>query len=227
MPSPFESLAQNPEKYKDMFSQAKDLMKSVFFRDNQNAAMPYLEKASKLFDPYMQQGQQAYGQLNPIYSQMASDPAGYLESLMGGYQQSSAFKQKRDAALQAAANTAAAGGMRGSMQDIQGQQHLSNELMGEDMQQWLRNAMGLQGKGLEGLSHFYDTGFQGAEDLGNVYGSQGTLAYQQQLEKRKQQQANEQFFKKLAGSLAGAGLGATAGPWGALAGGSIGSSFFG
>jgi hypothetical protein len=156
--------------------------------DPVSKAEPWLEKAGQQFDPYIQQGQQAYGQLNPIYSQMASDPAAMLEQLMGQYQESPASKAMRDKAVQAAANTAAAGGMRGSFQDQEGESQLANMLMQQDMQQWLNNAMGVQGRGLGGLSDFYNKGYGASSDLANVYGSRAGLGFQGQSQQNQRLQ---------------------------------------
>ena len=187
-----------------------------------SAAMPYFQKAEGLYDPYVQQGQQAYGQLNPIYSQMASDPGAYLDSLMKGYAPSESYKQKFGQMSQAAANTAAAGGMRGSLSDIQNQAGLAQSLMGEDMQQWLQNVMGMQGAGLQGLGHFYDTGYDATNNLSNIYGTEGQLAYRDQADKNAKR---AQMIKALTSMLGtGAGL-AIAGPMGGAFGGMLGGQF--
>jgi hypothetical protein len=164
-----------------------------------DAAMPYLDRARQQFDPFQRQGQEAYGQLNPIYSQMAQDPAAFLQSLMQGYEASPAYQQKFGQMSQAAANTAAAGGMRGSLQDIQNTADISRSLMGEDMQQWLQNVMGLQGAGMGGLQDFYNKGYGASGDIANVLGSQGSLAFQGQANQ------NKSMMDMLSGILSGVG----------------------
>lgn len=194
-----------------------------------SAAMPYFDKASDLFKPYLEQGQSAYGQLSPIYGQMAQDPAAYLDQLMKNYAPSQAYQNKFGEMSQAAANTAAAGGMRGSLQDIQNQAKIAQSLMGEDMQQWLGNVMNLQGAGLQGLGHFYDTGYGATGDLSNIYGTQGTLAYQNQLQENEKKAARKNALLKALGAIGGGFAGFTASggnPFGAMAGAGLGSSFF-
>ncbi len=191
----------------DIFNKPKNPAKS---------AEPYLKEARDLFSPYQQQGQEAYGQLNPIYSEMAQNPAGYLEKMMSTYEPSKAFQMKNENALQAAANTAAAGGMRGSTQDMTNQARLTNMLLGEDMQQWLQNMGGVQSQGLGGLGHFYDTGYGATSDIANILGSQGNLALLSQI-------AKNQGSQGLANSIFG-GLGDIAGILGNLPSGTKSSS---
>src|SRR3954471_7701589 len=93
-----------------------------------DAAMPYLNQipgmAQQHLNPYIQRGETAYHAMQKPFEQMAQDPAGMLESLMGKYEPSKAYQVHRDEAMRAAANTAAAGGMRGSAQDSMGEGRL-------------------------------------------------------------------------------------------------------
>ena len=173
-----------------------------------NAAMPYLEKIpgtiKPYLDPYVQQGQSAYNMLNPIYGNMAQDPAGYLEKMMGGYKQSKGYELQKDEALKAATATAAAGGRRGTPEDMMNQARIAEMLQGQDMQQWLNNAMGIQGMGLQGQQGFYDTGYRAssdlASDLANILGTQASLSFQGQSQKNQSSQdLTEQIMKALAG----------------------------
>lgn len=98
---------------------------SSLFGGGKNAAHEankYLDKIpgmeKEYFDPFINRGNAAYGKFNPITSSMLTDPAGFLEKMMQGYEPSRGFQLKKDQMLKAAGNTAAAGGMRGSMMDI-------------------------------------------------------------------------------------------------------------
>jgi len=155
-----------------------------------DAAMPYYKQIAPMerqnYNPYIQRGNAAYDIFNPIYSSMASDPAAFLQKMMGGYTASKDYQLKRDEMNRAAGNTAAAGGMRGSLSDISNEARIDDYLMGQDMQNWLANVMKLQGAGLEGEQHLYDTGFNATQgltsDLANIFGTQGQLAFQGQRE---------------------------------------------
>jgi|ERR1700753_2271163 len=200
-----------------------------------DAAMPYLNQippmAKQYFEPYIGYGKDAYGtMINPL-NQMASDPAAFLESLMSQYEPSRAYQLRRDEALKAAGNTAAAGGVRGNINDIENEARIADSLLGEDMQTWLQNIFGLQGRGIEGLSHFFDTGYDASKslegELSNALGTQGQLAFQGQA---NQNQSKADMFRGLlkalstgGGAIAG---GLSGGPAGALKGAQVGSRFF-
>jgi hypothetical protein len=129
--------------------------------------------------------------------------------------------------LKAAGNSAAAGGMRGSSQDIGNEAKITDMLMGQDMQNWLQNVLGIQGTGLKGQQDLYNTGFNAthglAGDLSNVLGTQAQLAFQGQREENQRQSDRNSGI----GSLIGGGIGAFfGGPSGAVAGSNIGGKFF-
>ncbi|HTF30810.1 MAG TPA: hypothetical protein VK625_18275 [Flavitalea sp.] len=175
-----------------------------------DAAMPYLNQipgmGQQYYNPFIQQGQSAYQNMQGPLSQMTQDPAKFLEGIMGSYEPSKGFQLKRDEGLRAAGNTAAAGGMRGSLQDIEGESHLADSLMGEDMQQWLNNVMGIQGRGLSGQQDMYNKGFQASGSLADLLGgnmnAQAGLAFQGQNQKN---QNNNALFKALAQAFGGLG----------------------
>lgn len=204
---------------------------SEFLQGGKNpsdAASPYLNQIGPMeqnfYKPYVQQGNQAGGILNDQYSQLTQDPAAFLEKLMQGYEPSRSYQLKRDEALKAAGNTAAAGGMRGSTQDIENETKLTDMLMSDDMQQWLQNVTGLFGKGLEGEQGMYNTGFDATKnltgDLSNVLGTQGQLAFQGQANQNKSQSDLLSGLVKALGGVAGFGL-----PGGSTIGGNLASKF--
>lgn len=192
-----------------------------------NSAMPYLNQIPQMekqyYNPYIQNAQTAYQNLAPSLNQMASSPADYLQQLMQQYQPSREYQLARDEALRAAGNTAAAGGMRGSQQDIENEAKLTDMLMGKDMQQWLSNVLGIQQTGLKGEGGLYDTGFNAtrdlSSDLANVLGEQAGLAFQGQ---REENQRSGDLLSGL-GKALGAGLG---GWFGGVPGAKIGASLF-
>lgn len=171
---------------------------SNLFKGGKNpadAAMPYLNQIAPMeqanYYPFITRGDIAYQGLRGPYDKMSTDPAGFLEEILKGYEPSRAYGLKRDEMERAAGNTAAAGGMRGSLQDITNESRIADSLLGEDMQQWLQNVLGIQGRGLEGEQHLYDTGFDATKsmtgDIANVLGTQGSLAFQGQANKNRSQ----------------------------------------
>ena len=200
---------------------------SDFFKGGKNpadAAMPYLDQIAPMehaaYDPYIQRGNEASNTLMPQFNQMSSDPAAFLESLMKNYQPSRGYQLQNDEMRRSAGNTAAAGGMRGSLNDISNEARISDTLMGNDMQQWLKNVLGIETAGQGGLQHTSDQGFNATQgmtgDLSNVLGTQGTLAFQGQANQ------NKSLSDLLSGLLKGVG---TVGGWDSPSGGTVGSNF--
>jgi hypothetical protein len=184
------------------------IMNKITGKNPADKAMPYLNQIPGMekgyLEPYINQGQSQYGNLNQQYGEMGSDPAAFLEKLMGSYQPSQAFQMKNKNALQAAGNTAAAGGYRGTGNDMNNEGAISNTLMNEDMQQWLSNVLGIQGTGLQGEQGLYNTGFNASTglsgDLSNVLGTQASLGFQGQSQKNQNQ---TDLLKSLLGMLGG------------------------
>ena len=202
-----------------------------FFKGGKNpadAGMPYLNQIPGMekgyLEPYINRGNEAYNTLNPQFTQMGSDPAAFLEKLMGSYEPSRAYQLARDETQRAAGNSAAAGGMRGSINDITNQSRLTDSLLGADMQQWLQNVLGIQKEGQSGLGHEADTGFDATKgltsDLSNVLGTQAGLAFQGQANQNKSRSDLLSGLMKALGGIAGFGL-----PGGGTIGGKIASRF--
>jgi hypothetical protein len=192
-------------------------------QDPSAAANKYLDKipgvSHDIYDPYINRGGAAGDVLSEQYGKMSQDPSAFIDALMKGYKPSEGYQFKQDQMGRAAANTAAAGGMRGTAQDQMHQQQLTQGLLGQDMQQYLSNALGVHGQGLQGEQGLYGIGFgasQGLDsDLTNVLGQQGGMAYQQAREDRNR----PGWLSKIAG-----GIGTIAGlP--TSGGGSIGGDF--
>lgn len=190
-----------------------------------DAAMPYLNQIpgveKQYYEPYIGYGKEAYNTFSPQLKEEATHPVDVLEGLLKRYEPSKAYQLARDEALRAAGNTAAAGGIRGSLSDIKNEARLSDALLGEDMQRWLQNVRGIQSEGLGGLQLPFETGFKAssglASDLGNVLGTQAQLAFQGQ--------ANQNLSRSdlLSGLVKALG---TLGGWALPSGGTIGGSLF-
>jgi hypothetical protein len=205
---------------------------SDFFKGGKNpadAAMPYLDKipgmAHQAYDPYISHGNEAYNTLNPEFTQMGKDPAAFLENIMKGYEPSKSYQLRLGESQKAAGNTAAAGGMRGSLNDITNESRIADSLLGDDMQQWLNNVLGIQKEGTTGLEHFFDTGFNASKglegDLSNVFGTQAGLAFQGQANQNQSRSDLLSGLMKALGGVAGFGL-----PSGGTIGGNIAGKFF-
>lgn len=204
---------------------------SDFFKGGKNpadAAMPYLNQIPGMehgaYDPYIQRGNEASNTLTPQFNQMSSDPSAFLESLMKNYQPSRGYQLQNDEMRRSAGNTAAAGGMRGSLNDISNEARISDTLMGNDMQQWLKNVLGIETAGQGGLQHTSDQGFNATQgltgDLSNVLGTQAGLAFQGQANQNQSRGDMLSGIMKALGAVGGLDL-----PSGGTVGGSLFSKF--
>lgn len=142
------------------------------------AYQPYIAQG-RAVDPGLRERYDRYANLAPEsqYAQMANDPTGLIDALMGKYKESPFFQRKRDQQLSAARSSAAQGGYAGTQFDQEGQMELADILASGDMQQWLDNALGVKTRGLAGQQHLADSGLAGLEGIsGRGYGASSTLA---------------------------------------------------
>lgn len=84
----------------------------------------------------------------PEHTQMARNPADFLDNIMRRYTPSEGYRYRQNQASGEARNTAAAGGRVGTWQDQQQRADMVRQLMGQDQQEYLRNVLGIQGEGL-------------------------------------------------------------------------------
>lgn len=158
------------------------------------------------FDPYIQRGFGAQDKLSEQYGRMSQSPMDFLNQIISGYSPSEGYKFKEKNALNAARNSAAAGGISGTYNDQLGQAEMVSGLLGQDMQQWLQNVLGIQGAGLSGLENEAGRGFGASQSLadllGNVSGSQAGLAYNRQ---QADQDRRGNMMGQLSGLLGAAG----------------------
>lgn len=157
----------------------------------------------KYMNPYIEAGQQAIPGLESQYGQLMNDPGGRLNQMGSSYQQSPGFKFALQQALQGAGHAAAAGGMAGSPQHEQQNMQIATNLANQDYNNWIKNAMGMYGQGLEGEQGLYNRGAQTGvglgEDIGSVFANQGGLAAAGQA---GQNSANSQMWGNLLGGAA-------------------------
>lgn len=201
-------------------------LSKLFGGGNKNpadAAMPYLNQisgqANQYLDPYIQSGKGAIPGLQEQYSQLLSDPGALLNRLGGVYQQAPGLQFAIQQALQGAGHAAGAGGMAGSPQHEQQNMGLASNLASQDYNNWIGNALGLYGAGLQGQQGLYSGGLQAGNSMADMIAQQ--LAQQANMAFRGQQEKNSQNNSFLGGlgKLGGAALGGiTGGPWGAFTG---------
>jgi hypothetical protein len=142
-----------------------------------------------------------YGQEFPQeFGQMGRSPVDFLNRIQQSYRPSEGYNYKEKRMLQGARNSAAQGGFSGTQADQENQAGMIQGMLGQDMQEYLNNVLGIQGTGLEGLERqlqgkqqaqqfraagqgtalqnsgglgkdIYQNGYAAAGDIANILGS--------------------------------------------------------
>jgi len=138
----------------------------------------------KYYDPYIESGNRARGNLEGQYGEMTNDPGALMARLMKGYKESPGFNFEKKQGLDSIENAAASGGMMGTQGHQQQAGDLATQLSSRDSGDYLKNAMGLYGRGIEGEEGMNKMGFEGSDKLAEMLSralmSRGNLAYQGQ-----------------------------------------------
>lgn len=192
-------------------------------QDPAGAANQYLNQipgaVSPYYQPYMQAGTQALGNLQGQYSNLLSDPGGMLNKMGMSYHQSPGFQFALQQAMQGAGHSAAAGGMAGSPMAQQQSQQIGTQLGNQDYYNWLDKARSMYGAGLQGEQGMAGGGLEAGTNMARLIqaqmGMQAALAYQQAQAKNKAQGDIWGDIGGGLGAIAGAYFG---GPGGAAAG---------
>lgn len=144
----------------------------LFGGDNPaDAGMKYLDQipgaVSPYYQPYMDAGKWALPQLQDQYGKLVNDPGGMINNIGSKFQQSPGFKFALDQALQGAGHSAAAGGMAGSPQAQQQAMQIATQLGNQDYYNWLGQATGMYGQGLQGMGGMANMGFNASNNMAN------------------------------------------------------------
>jgi|ERR1700761_461496 len=121
-----------------------------------------------LMRQYAEQGDKARGPLQEQYQQLMRDPSSILSNLGKGYTESPGYQFKKNQALDAGSNVAAAGGMLGSPQHQLNAMDTANGLASQDYNDYLQNVMGLYDKGLSGMGSVDQRGYDATKDFSRM-----------------------------------------------------------
>lgn len=139
--------------------------------------MPTQNPASSAM-PYLNQMQGAY-----------TDPNTY-NTIASQYKEGPAFQHRLRRALEAQGNSAAAGGMAGSLADQRSQAEVANDLSEEDFHKYLAERLGI------------------SQDLASILGQKAGYSFAGQAGQNQQSQAHTNNLLGLLGLGIGGGLGA-------------------
>lgn len=138
------------------------------YQDAQDAYKPYFDQATGAQQPYAQAGQAALGPYQDMLKNM-SNPSGFINQLMGQYQESPFAKYQQQQGVRAAQNLGSASGLTGSTPlQLQAQQNAQN-ISSQDMQNWLGNALGVNNQAMSGYGNLINGGQGAANSLSNLY----------------------------------------------------------
>ncbi len=153
-----------------------------------NSANNYLSQIpgamSPYYQPYINAGQSALGNLQGVYGNITNNPGGFLNQIGSNFQQSPGFNFALQQALKAANQRSNAGGMAGSPMNVQEDMQMATNLGNQDYYNWLDHATGLFNSGLQGQQGLATQGFNAANEMGQSMGNylmqQANLNYQGQ-----------------------------------------------
>lgn len=199
------------------------------------AANKYLNQipgvAHEGYDPYVNVGQDASGKTKTAYEELINDPTGFINKLMQGYKPSEGYQFQKEQLTKELGNAAAVGGIAGTPQDQMNQGQGVQKLLSADMQQFLKNILGIYNTGLQGeegiATRGYDASGKLTDALGGALNQQGGLAFQDAQAKNAQNGADRKGIWDIFGKALGAGAGSFFGPIGTAAGTAVGGKLFG
>jgi len=196
-----------------------------------DAAKKYLDQIpgtiTPYYQPYINAGQGAMGDLQSQYRQLLSDPTAIMNSIGGKFQQSPGYQWNVNQATDAANKVSQAGGMAGTPMEQQQLATTVHGLANNDYQQFMNQGLGLYGQGLNVAGDINQMGYGAsnelAQSLANNLGSQAQNAYMGADYSNRQS-------KGMFGGILGAAGNLFGGPLGGALGGALGngiSSLFG
>ena len=122
--------------------------------------------------PFLNAGQQGMGNFQNWLSGM-QDPSGFINHLMGQYQESPFAKYQQQQGMRQLGNAGSAQGLLGSTpMQLQAQQNAQGIASG-DMQNWLSRVLGVNSQYGQGQQNLMNTGQNAANSLTGLYGQLG------------------------------------------------------
>lgn len=137
------------------------------FKEAERAYGPRMDQASGYFNPFYQAGTGAIGDYQNWLGGM-KDPSGFINNMMGQYQESPWAKYQQEQARQGGINAASASGLMGSTPYLQAAEEMSGNIASQDMQNWLQNVLGINTQYGQGVGNLMGQGFNAATGLGNL-----------------------------------------------------------
>lgn len=123
------------------------------------------------YQPYIDAGRGALNTLQGEYGKSINDPGGLYSELGKGYTQSPGYANKLKAAMQAAGNAGASGGMLGTPAHAETAGQIGGNIANQDFEQYMNHIMGIYNTGLTGEGDINRQGRESSESYGNLLGN--------------------------------------------------------
>ncbi len=156
------------------------------------------DKAQNAQNPFLQAGQGATGHFQDWLKGM-QDPSGFINNLMGHYQESPFAKYQQQQSMRAGTNAASASGLTGSTPFAQQLQQNSSNISSQDMQGWLQNVLGINTQYGAGNQFLSAQGQNSANALTGLYGDMGQRMGEGAYGKKAGE--NQDFWNMIGGGL--------------------------
>lgn len=120
---------------------------------------------SPYYQPYIQAGSHAEGELSHQFDQLLSNPDSIVQMLGQGFQQSPGYTWSLNQGEDAINNAASAGGTLGTQAQQQQAGSLATNLANQNYYQYLGNAEKIYGTGIQGEQSLAQRGYGASNDL--------------------------------------------------------------
>ena len=137
----------------------------------------YYGQAQNYLNPYQEQGQQAYGNLNEAMQQLMN-PTQLYDQFMNDYQMSDAARFNQGRAEQSGLNALSSMGLLGSTPGIQAIQAGTSQIGAQDEQQYLQRMIDQYLQGANLAQGIYGTGAQAGNQLSQNASNMGSNSAQ-------------------------------------------------
>jgi len=135
--------------------------------------MQFGNKAQQFQNPFYQAGTGAIPQYQQWLSGM-QNPSGFINNLMGKYQESPWARFQQQQAIRAGQNVGSASGLTGSTPMAQFMQQNARDISSQDMGNWLSQVLGINNQYGAGLGGLISGGQTSANALTNLLSQLGT-----------------------------------------------------
>lgn len=146
------------------------------YKDAMKEYEKYGNKAAETQNPFLNMGKGAIPQFQE-WLQGQKDPSGFINKLMGGYNESPWAKFEQEQALRRAGNAGSVGdtmaGGIGSTPMAQFEQQNARDISSQDMEKWLSHVLGINTQYGGGLQNEITGGQNAANSLTSMYGDMG------------------------------------------------------